>query len=50
MVHQVAAHGSVILKLHLDRTELEKRSKELCMDLLPGWAGVRPEAIQVKAS
>ena len=50
MVHIVAAHGDITLGLHLDKEELKREAKALCIDLLEGWRSVNPDDIEVKAS
>jgi len=48
MVHKVAAHGDIILGLHLKREELEKQAKKICTDLLKGWKALDPDSIEVR--
>lgn len=46
MVHKVAKSGDIVLDLHLDRDDLEKKAKQACIHLLQKWRQIDPNMIQ----
>ena len=47
MVHKVPAHKNLICNLKKDRAELESDAKNVCIETVPRWEGLKDSEIEV---
>ena len=47
MVHKVPGHKNLLCSLKQDRSEIERQTKQICIDTVSGWDKLSPNDITV---
>ncbi len=48
MVHKVPGHKNLLCSLKQDRSEIERQTKQICIDTVSGWINVSQDEITVR--